>query len=227
MLAMFSFSSPAPNSGTRSILCRILNGQSLDTVRAADMELLSDYEREHYSTLADPHLCALHCRGRAELRRMLAREIEVHPKDIPIMPGAHGKPMCPLEEAAQLDFNVAHSCECTIIAMGEARRIGVDVEAITGDLPPPTLVEAVFHPTELAQWLTLPTEQRCAAFTHAWVIKEAALKAEGISLDGSPQEIRVRFDSKGQTWPAANTPGWTFERLQVSSHYAAWLAVMI
>ena len=225
MLAMFSLNGTATNGGQRSILCRILNGHGLKEARASDLDLLTSDEKGHYARLNDPCVHALHCRARAELRRMLAREIEIDPHDIPIVPDRHGKPHCPRQEASDLDFSVAHSNQCAIIGMGEVQGLGVDVELISGEQPPPPLVDVVFHPDELEQWLALPLEQRSAAFAHAWVIKEAALKAVGTGLDGSPHEVRIRIDAKGHVWPAV-TDGWVFERLHVAPNYAAWLAVM-
>ena len=226
MLAMFSLSGRTADGGQRSILCRILNGHGLGEARGSDLDLLTNDEKGHYARLSDPHTHALHCRARAELRRMLAREIEVDPRDIPIVPDQYGKPHCLSPEAADLDFSVAHSCDCAIIGVGEVNGLGVDVEFITGEQPPQPLVEVVFHPDEMEHWLALPLEQRSAAFANAWVIKEAALKAVGTGLDGSPQEVRVRIDAKGQVWPAASHSDWVFERLHVSPHYAAWLAVI-
>lgn len=227
MLAMFSVGGRGADGDQRSILCRILNGSAMQCAGEADLELLTDDERGHYGRLSDSHAHALHCRARAELRRMLAREIELDPHLIPIIADEHGKPRCPCREAAGLDFSVAHSGECAIVAVGEVRGIGVDVELIPDEPVPWPLLEAGFSSEEQRQWSELPPEARASAFADAWVIKEAALKAAGTGLDGSPQDIRVRFDASGRAWPVLPHEGWLFERLHVSPSYAAWLAVML
>ncbi len=228
MLAMISVTSThSPFGGERSILCRVLDGRELVGVRSEDVAVLTADELGHYSRLQNPRERALHCRARAALRRMLSREIGVAADQLRIVMDGHGKPRCLNREAEGIDFSVSHSGDCAIIALGEAEGIGVDVEAIPDHEPPWTLVEAVYHEHELEQWLALPAEKRCTAFAQAWVIKEAALKALGTGLDGSPQELRVRFDSNGCAWPLFLSSRWIFERIRVSPHYAACLIAVM
>ncbi len=228
MLAMLSISSPhSPDGDQRSILCRVLDGREMEGVRTEDLAILSPDEQGHYARLQNPREHALHCRARAELRRMLGRELGMAPQHVPIIPDHHGKPRCPHPAAADLDFSVSHAGDCAIIALGEAAGIGVDVEFLGDQMPGWTLLEAVFHKQELDQWPNIPVEKRCAAFAEAWVIKEAALKAVGTGLDGSPQEVRVRFDANGHAWPVFWSRLWIFERIHVSSQYAACVVAVM
>src|SRR5437773_1691586 len=84
------------------------------------------------------------CRARAELRRMLGREIGVPPHLVPIENDGHGKPRCPHPRAAGMDFSISHADDCAIIALGEAAGLGVDVEMVVEDEPSDELLDIVF-----------------------------------------------------------------------------------
>ncbi len=228
MLAMISVTSTCSQwGGERSILCRVLDGREMIGVRSEDVAVLTSDELGHYSRLQNPRERALHCRARASLRRMLSREIGIPVAELCLVLDEHGKPRCMNMEAQGIDFSVSHSGDCAIVALGEAAGIGVDIETIPEVEPPATLVEAVFHEEELDQWLALPPEYRAGAFTEAWIIKEASLKALGTGLDGSPQEFRVHFDDLGHAWPKLFSPHWIFERINISPRYAACLVAVM
>jgi len=221
MLAHFAFREPE-TLRPRSILCRVLDGRVLDEVCPSDAAVLTPEERAHYqSTWRNPKAHALAVRTRAELRRMLGRETGVPPHKVPLIRDVHGKPRCPLPEAADLDFSISHTDECAIIALGEAAGIGVDVEEVLNEEPSDENLAIIFNEEEFQEWAALPPLARRLAFTQAWTIKEAALKAVGAGLDGDIHEFPVRFDQAGNAWPAVSSPRFIFERIQFSPRYAA------
>ncbi len=222
MLAHFAFREPV-SQRPRSILCRVLDGRDLEEVCPSDAAILSQEERLHYrSLLKNPKAYALAMRTRAELRRMLSRETGLAPHQVPIKCDAHGKPHCLHPAAQDLDFSVTHTDECAIIAIGEAAGVGVDVEQVIQEEPSDENLEIVFNEEEYAAWCALPTtEMRRNAFTQSWTIKEAALKASGMGLDGDTHELAVRFDSAGRAWPVLPSPLWIFERIHFCPRYAA------
>ncbi|HEY2573168.1 MAG TPA: 4'-phosphopantetheinyl transferase superfamily protein, partial [Verrucomicrobiaceae bacterium] len=139
----------------------------------------------------------------------------------------HGKPRCPHPRAAGLDFSVTHADDCAIVALGEAAGVGVDAEMIIDDEPSDELLEIIFNAEELDQWLALRAEDRRRAFTEAWTIKEACLKAVGMGLDGSPHETIVRFNPAGHAVPVFANPNWICERVNFCPSYAACCVVIL
>jgi 4'-phosphopantetheinyl transferase len=224
MLAMFAFDTPHTKS---SLLCRVLDGRELDGVCPVDEAILSPEERARYKTVRNPRQRALAFRARAELRRMLGREIGLAPQSVPLECDAHGKPRCPHPRAAGLDFSITHADDCAIVALGEADGVGVDAEMIVDEEPSDELLEILFNADELDQWLKLPSEDRRRAFTEAWTIKEACLKALGTGLDGSPHETTVRFNAAGHAVPDFANPNWICERVNFCSRYSACCVVIL
>ena len=226
MLAMFAFASPQPHRA-HSVLCRVLDGRELEEVSPADEALLTPEERAHYSELHNEKQRALSIRTRAELRRMLGRDLGLAPRDVPLVHDAYGKPRCPHARAVGMDFSVTHSDNCALVAVGEAAAIGVDVEAVVRDEPQDEMLDIIFDAHEKAKWRALPEAKRRMAFTQAWTIKEAALKAQGTGLYGSPHIITVTFDAQGNAQPVLKSSRWTFERINLCECYAAsFLALM-
>lgn len=227
MLAHFAFREPQ-SQRPRSILCRVLDGRGLEDVCQSDAAILTLEERVHYQVKwKNRKSQALAVRTRAELRRMLARETGLPPHNVPLVCDAHGKPRCPHPDASDLDFSVSHTDDCAIIALGEAAGIGVDVEQMMEEEPSDESLSIIFNEDELRAWAALPADQRRMAFTQAWTIKEAALKASGMGLDGDAHELTVRFDAAGQAWPVLPSPSWIYERIHFCPRYAAsFIAVM-
>src|SRR6476646_6765989 len=81
MLAMFAFETPHKKS---SLLCRVLDGRELDGVCPVDEAIVSPEERARSQTVRHPRQRALAFRARAELRRMLGREIGLAPQLVPL-----------------------------------------------------------------------------------------------------------------------------------------------
>jgi 4'-phosphopantetheinyl transferase len=227
MLAHFSVSEPRTQQ-QRSILCRVLDGRDLEGICPIDAAMLTLEERAQYhASLKNPKTLAMAVRTRAELRRMLGRETGLPPQRVPLYIDAHGKPRCSHPFAAGLEFSVSHTDDCAMIAMGEAAGIGVDVERVLEQEPTEENLDIVFDEEEFRLWAALPYQLRPRAFTQAWTIKEAALKAIGTGLDGSTHDVRVTFDPAGKARPVFPTPGWIFEEIKFCPHhvasFVAWL----
>lgn len=69
--------------------------------------------------------------------------------------------------------------------------IGVDIE--TARLAEPLPLD-VLSSAEFDKLATMPERERVAAFARYWVVKEAALKANGTGLNLNPAKLHVRFD---------------------------------
>ncbi|WP_395739163.1 4'-phosphopantetheinyl transferase family protein [Prosthecobacter sp.] len=147
---------------------------------------------------------------RVHVRRLLLDMLGEHLKmpaaDLQLAFSAHGKPFCPQAESAGLSFSYSYAPPHACVVFGPSSHIGVDIERIITDDPTWNLLEHVFSEPELQQWLRLPAGiVRRHAFTTAWTIKEAVLKARGIGLASSPQSIGASFTADGLAFPATST----------------------
>ena len=117
------------------------------------------------------------------LRRILAGYVDVAAERLELEAGPHGKPaLTPACGGDRLRFNLTHSHELALVAVGCGRELGVDVEHIR---PLPDL-EAIatrhFAAAEVEELLAMPPGNRTGAFFRCWTRKEAYLKALGDGL---------------------------------------------
>ena len=91
--------------------------------------------------------------NRRMLRHLLAPWLDHHPRDIAIGLGASGRPFVE-GPAAGVDFNLSHSGDLTVLAIGRSAGIGIDIErprrvadclALARRLFPPSWIEALEH----------------------------------------------------------------------------------
>ena len=144
---------------------------------------------------------------RSVLLELLAGRLNLPSSRLEIMPAAGGKPFCPQAVAAGLSFSLSYAPPYACVVLGRGRQIGIDIERVVSAEPTWKLLEHVFTETELQQWLHLPAgEPRRRAFTAAWTLKEAVLKARGTGLAEPPQSVPVTFSADGQVLPATPFP---------------------
>ncbi len=166
------------------------------------------------------------CRG--ALREILASQMGTAPESVRILLGEHGKPYV----ADGPQFNVAHSHELALIAVGDGPAdIGVDLELIRPDREVGGLVSRYFSQAEQDGLARLPDDERVSAFHWCWTAKEACLKAVGVGLGEPLDSFDVVVDLAAPAGvladrgPLGNGP-WTLCRLHVRDGYAATLAVV-
>jgi 4'-phosphopantetheinyl transferase len=121
--------------------------------------------------------------ARGELRRILARELDVSVQAIEFAYGPYGKPsLASRFDGAGLRFNLAHSDELAIVALCRNRDVGVDVEAIRPLHDEAHLVSTCFSQREQQEYLRVDPVGRTAAFFSGWTRKEAFIKGLGKGL---------------------------------------------
>jgi 4'-phosphopantetheinyl transferase len=144
--------------------------------------------------------------GRAMLRQILGRYLEISPAALQFGYEPRGKPFlvnapdlqapdlqalslqAPGLRFSDLQFNVSHSHELALYAIGRDRRVGVDLEYLSRTLSEvEPLAQRFFAAREYADLMALPAEQRRSAFLRLWTCKEAVLKAIGTGLGGLEQ----------------------------------------
>jgi 4'-phosphopantetheinyl transferase len=132
----------------------------------------------------------------AALRSVLGQSLGVSPALLDITMGAGTKPV--LSHAKDqaygwpdLRFNLSHTRGAALIGVTQDRELGVDIEwqRPMDDLE--SMARSVMSEEELERWMALAVEDQLRAFYHVWTRKESYLKAIGLGLFRSLQEITV------------------------------------
>jgi 4'-phosphopantetheinyl transferase len=170
-------------------------------------------------------------RCRSALRSLLSGYLLIPSVEIRFEYLASGKPQLAAEQNPRaLQFNVSHSANMALIAVGSERRLGVDIEKIRSDVDTAALAERFFSLRERTGLWALPDHLHVPAFYACWTRKEAFLKAtgDGLSfpladfsvtthpdLDAELEEIRGNTEA-GKQWLLAD--------LRVADGYRATVA---
>lgn len=144
-------------------------------------ELLTPAERARAARLARLHDQSRFLVGRGCLRYLLGQRLEQAPTTIPLQLGRFGKPQLP--RPAGVHFNVAHSGDWVLVAVGE-REVGVDLEQQQPDFDFASVVAHCFSAAE-QQGIYQSAEPR-EAFYSLWTRLEARAKAMGGGLSDDP-----------------------------------------
>ena len=222
-----------------------------------DQSLPQDEVHVWAALLERPALCASHMlqalssdeRARAELfhfprdrhryiiahgflRAVLGRYLRIDPVDVPMRSLPSGKPVLALERGAdQLQFNLSHSHERALCAVGRGRRLGIDLEWMRAGLDVEGIAERLFTPREAAALRALPQSRQTEAFFACWTLKEAYIKARGAGLQMPLNLFEVTL-APGQSaallvdaTDRQAASRWSLQSLDVGGAYAAALAV--
>ncbi|OCH97249.1 hypothetical protein A8135_03915 [Legionella jamestowniensis] len=124
----------------------------------------------------------------AMLRAILGRYLGQSPKELVFTYGPHGKPG--IKTNYNLEFNLTHSRELALLAIGQQFPLGIDIEFFSAR-PYLGLAKTVFSPMEVAGLLQLPSWMQPLAFFHIWSQKEALIKACGLGLSYPTKAFNV------------------------------------
>jgi len=148
--------------------------------------------------------------ARAELRQILASELEVTPQSIQFEYGAYGKPSLasPFDDAG-LRFNLAHSGDLAVVALCRQCEVGVDLEAIRPLRDEADLVRSCFSQREQEEYLSTLPAARNAAFFSGWTRKEAFIKGlgKGLSQPLDSFDVSLASDMPAQLLRVENRSG--------------------
>ena len=133
-------------------------------------------------------------RAHLALRAILASYLGCDPDSLDFGEQELGKPRL-LHGATGRYFNLSHSKDMALLALGGADEVGVDIEAVRDDLPGDDLASAVLCAAELEQLGAWPEGERAQPFVICWTRKEACLKAVGLGLNLEPRSLHVGFDA--------------------------------
>jgi len=95
------------------------------------------------------------------------------------------------KEWLDLRFNLSHTRGAVLIGIATGRELGVDVEWQRPMKDLEGMARSVMSDEELLRWNALEPESRMRAFYHVWTRKESYLKAIGLGLFRSLQDVTV------------------------------------
>ncbi len=144
-------------------------------------------ERARAGRFHFPHDRARFIAAHSALRVILSRYLDVRPVDLAFGYTRFGKPFIqepPQPDPKLLAFNMSHSHDVALVAVGRDCALGIDIERIRPELAEQHIAERFFAPSEVTALRHLPSEAQAEAFFNCWTRKEAFVKArgEGLSL---------------------------------------------
>ncbi len=166
------------------------------------------------------------CRG--TLRQILAAYQGLSARAVQFKYGPNGKPAL---ANGRMEFNVSHSDELALIAVGTKAALGIDVERVRPLRDAGDLVSRFFSPAENKAFQRLNPGLQPEAFFNLWTRKEAWLKATGEGIAHRLSQVEVSFlpgdPAKLLKVPAdlGNDKGWVLLALAPAVGYAGALAV--
>ena len=196
-----------------------LKHEQIDELR----QVLTTAERQRAAKFINPTHGDRWTVARGYLRQILSHYLNCSPVQIVFTYGQQGKPAI---EHSKLQFNLSHSHDRAVYAIGSKYPVGIDIEYIY-PLPAADLVDRFFSTTERSIFHSLPASQQQAAFFHAWTQKEAYLKACGTGLSTPLDQIEVSIDP---STPAAIISApldgiWQIQKLDISPEYAGAIVI--
>lgn len=165
-----------------------------DSREALAIRMLDEEESERSQRFIFPGPKRRFALCRAALRSILCLRIGCWNNDLKFGTTDHDKPYAFVgNDPIEFGFNVSHSGDYGLIAIGETPALGVDVEFRRHHPNLDLLVSTVLSPDEKAQIASVnDLGEKNNLFFDFWTVKEAVLKAVGVGMSGpEPSEIEV------------------------------------
>ena len=161
--------------------------------------VLDPSERRRAAAIGDAGARSRYITTRGWLRTLLAHYATIAIERLKIVVDTHGKPK--LHDPSAPQFNLSHSGDSLLIAIGLTSTVGVDYEAPRRLDDPWRLAKRVFTDDERTALQSAADESivaRDALFVRLWTRKESLLKARGTGFAGGAREFDVRADEVGE-----------------------------
>lgn len=139
--------------------------------------VLDATEQDHAERIKIDLVRKRYVEAHGRLRKALAQTLNELPKKIRIKKTEYGKPYLP--DTPELVFNLSHSAEVMVIAVGRDCRLGVDIEICKARTSLSGMVEKCFGEEEITYWNAVPEAEKIVEFYRFWTRKEAFVKATG------------------------------------------------
>lgn len=126
--------------------------------------------------------------GRSMMRVILSRYLNTAPERLEFTYNTYGKPE--VINAQKLQFNISHTDDLALLAIGKGFPMGVDIELYSAR-PYDGIARSLFSNQEMLEFEKVPNALKPAIFFHVWSQKEAFIKACGLGLSYPTQEFSV------------------------------------
>ena len=172
--------------------------------------------------------------ARGTLRHLLGRQFAQAPNTIEFCYSEYGKPFTAARLSTRLSaeggsdgdfhFNLSHSGEIALCALGHDRNVGVDIEKLKPIKSLDGMMERCFLATEQSQIKNADNPSH--AFLQRWTCKEAYLKAIGLGLTQSMQTVEVQLTPPQFVCvPQDCAEGWHLELISVPDDYVGAVVI--
>ena len=188
------------------------------SVQAA-WRLLADDEAEHARAFGSVPARDRFVVGRGLVRSVLGHRLGVSPQSLGLRTEPDGKPQLAETAGKQLQFNLSHSGSMAVLAVTDARAVGVDVEELTRRVDIDAVARRQFTERECA--MLADADDTRALFFELWVRKEALIKAVGTGFRVPTSTIEVGLDASVST----QGRGWMIRSFFIADGYVAAVAV--
>lgn len=201
-------------------LCRADNAIGNDVLQARYKALLSSDELNHCERIHNPRQQHSAVLTRVLVRTVLSEYSSIEPQAWRFTADVRDKP-CVANSQSRLRFNLSHSRDWIVCAVGTGFELGVDVEYCHPGRDVLRLAKRFFAPEEFADLRSLSLEQRIDRFYDYWTLKESWLKATGLGLSGGLDSTVFDLQDDGDL--AFSTPAealtYRFNNWQLGSSY--------
>lgn len=126
--------------------------------------------------------------ARAMMRTILAHYLHEKPEHLDFAYNKQGKPM--IAHHSRIEFNLAHSGELALLAVGQRYPMGIDLEFFSAR-PYEDIGKQLFSPSELNDLSRQEPGIKPLVFFQIWSQKEAFIKACGLGLSYPTEQFTV------------------------------------
>ncbi len=165
---------------------------------------------------------------RAALRSILCSHLGCSNEQLTIGSSYYEKPYAIVQgKPHPIGFNVSHSRERGLIALGESGRVGADIEDLHPQRNMGLLIDTAFTPAERSDMESADVFGKKRLFFKLWTIKEALVKAVGmgLALDMSSFEVPLAMRRGAGNaefhFPQAPSVPWRLDSIENGGSYAA------
>ncbi|MBL4679890.1 MAG: 4'-phosphopantetheinyl transferase superfamily protein [Pseudomonadales bacterium] len=161
------------------------------------LDLLSEDEIIRSKKMLNTENKNLFIRSRCALRLILANCLSLNPREISFQYGEKGKPKLDVPSSTQLEFNLSHSNDIALIAVGTKRQIGIDISHTNRSTNWQGIAKRNFTESEQAYLMQTGSSQTEVSRNHfhrIWSQKEAYTKALGLGFSYGFKNFSVELD---------------------------------
>ncbi len=144
---------------------------------------LTEQERAQAARFKVPKPRRRFIAGRGMMRSTLSAYLGCSPEEVRLTVPESGKPA--LQQGSgnlDLQFNLSHSGDRIVLALGRDQAVGIDVERLAERRMQQEIAEKHYHPNELALLDAASEGEKPTVFCRCWTLKEAVIKAIGEGL---------------------------------------------